>query len=156
MKFRLELPIHKPRTEVWKFFSNPENAKLWQLSLTKVESIRGVPGQPSSESRWTYLENEREFSLDETVLAGEEPSQFESQFENQFARNTVKNTFMEQGDNETLWILETNYKFKTLLMKIAGPILKKNYVARSRREMERFKEVIESERFKDNLGLIQK
>jgi uncharacterized protein YndB with AHSA1/START domain len=145
MKFRLELPIQKPRTEVWKFFSNPENTKLWQPSLTKIELIRGVPGQPGAESKWTYLENEREFSLIESVLDCEEPSRFESQFENKFAGSTVNNIFVEQGNDATLWIVETTYKFRTLLMRIMGPVLKKNYVTRSRREMERFKEVIEKE-----------
>jgi hypothetical protein len=145
MKFKLELPLHKPRIEVWKFFSKPENTKLWQPSLTKIELIRGVPGQPGAESKWTYLENEREFSLIETVLDCEEPSRFESQFENQFASSTVNNIFVEQGNDATVWIVETTYKFRTLLMKFMGPILKKNYVTRSRREMERFKEIIEKE-----------
>jgi hypothetical protein len=42
-------------------------------------------------------------------------------------------------------VVETKYKFKTLLMKVVGPLLKKNYVARSQRDMERFKEMVERE-----------
>jgi hypothetical protein len=40
--------------------------------------------------------------------------------------------------------METEYAFKTLLMKIVGPLMKKNFVARTQRDMERFKEVAES------------
>ena len=145
MKFKLELPISKPRSEVWKFFVNPENNKVWQSSLQNVEVLSGIAGTPGATLKWTYEERDREFSLIEKVLHSEEPTQFESRFENEFATNIVNNTFLEQDKNETLWSLETTYQFKTLLMKIAGPLLKKNYVTRSQRDMERFKEAVEKD-----------
>lgn len=145
MKYKLELPIHKPRIEVWKFFSNPENTHLWQPSLTKIETIHGVPSEPGSQFKWNFLEGEREFSLIETVLHCEEPARFESLFENEFASNTVTNIFVEEDRDNTRWIMETSYIFKTMLMKIAGPLLKRNYVARSQRDMQRFAETLEAE-----------
>lgn len=145
MKFKTELLINKPRLEVWKFFSNRENIKLWQPTLTRIEPIGGIQGQPGAESNWIYEENGREFSLTEKVLHCEEPSRYESLFENAFASNTVNHLFVEQSSNGTLWITETEYGFKTVLMKLLGPFFKKNYAIRSQREMERFKEVIEGE-----------
>jgi hypothetical protein len=47
------------------------------------------------------------------------------------------------SENETLWKMEVEYKFKTLLMKIVGPFAKKNFVKRSEADMERFKEFVE-------------
>ena len=35
MKFALELPLHRSRTEVWRAFDNPENTKIWQTTLVK-------------------------------------------------------------------------------------------------------------------------
>jgi uncharacterized protein YndB with AHSA1/START domain len=145
MKFKTELLINKPRLEVWKFFCDREKTNLWQPTLTKIEPVSGIQGQPGSESKWTYEENGREFSLTEKVLRFEEPSRYESLFENAFASNTVDNIFSEKGSNETVWTAETEYKFKTFLMKILGPFFKKNYVIRSQREMERFKEMVEKE-----------
>lgn len=145
MKFKTELLINKPRLEVWKFFSNRENIKLWQPTLTRIEPIGGIQGQPGAESNWIYEENGREFSLTEKVLHCEEPSRYESLFENAFASNTVNHLFVEQSSNGTLWITETEYGFKTVLMKLLGPFFKKNYAIRSQREMKRFKEVIEGE-----------
>lgn len=144
MKFKLELPINKPRSEVWKFFTDTEKAKLWQTSLQRVELLNGITGKSGTERKWMYDERGREFSLLEKVLSCEEPAHFESLFENEFATNKVINEFREQAEHETLWIVETNYQFKTLLMKIMGPVLKKNYVARSQIEMERFKEAVET------------
>ncbi len=145
MKFKTELLINKPRLEVWKFFLDREKTNLWQPTLAKIELVSGIAGQPNAESKWTYEENKRAFSLTEKILHCEELSRFESLFENAFASNTVNNLFVEQSKEKTLWITETEYKFKTPLMKVLGPLFKRNYVARSRKEMERFKEVMEKE-----------
>lgn len=147
MKFKVELPIHKPRMEVWKAFDDPENMKTWQPSLVKAEHLSGISGQPGSVSKLTYKQNEREFSLIERVTAREEPDRLDGNYENEFADNTISNRFIEQGAAQTLWIVETEYRFKTLLMKILGPALRKNFVKRTQKDMERFKEMVENNDF---------
>jgi uncharacterized protein YndB with AHSA1/START domain len=144
MKFNLEHTINKPRTEVWKAFDNTENMMKWQPTLKKFELVRGTPGQPGAVFKLTYEENERVFSLIEKITRRDEPSQFDSVYENEFADNVIRNTFIEQDDNSTLWVLETEFKFKTLPMKIVGPLMKKNFVKRTQRDMQRFKELAES------------
>ena len=143
MKFKLETSINKSRAAVWKAFDNIENMKKWQPSLISFESINGTPGQPGAVSKLTYEEGGREFSLIEKITYREEPHRFDGVYENNFADNIIRNQFIEQGRDQTLWVTETEFKFKTLLMKIAGPLMKKNFVARTKRDMERFKEVAE-------------
>jgi uncharacterized protein YndB with AHSA1/START domain len=145
MKFKLELPIHKSRAEVWKAFDDPEKMKTWQPSLVRFEPVSGTPGQPGAVSKLTYRENDREFSLIETITDRREPELFNGVYDNPFAENSIHNEFIDQGDGQTLWVIETDYKFKTLIMKILGPLLKKNYIARTQRDMERFKEMAESQ-----------
>jgi uncharacterized protein YndB with AHSA1/START domain len=145
MKFTLQLPINQSRAEVWKAFDNPENMRNWQPSLISFETISGTQGQPGAVSRLTYKEKEREFSLLERVTHREEPHRLDGVYENNFADNMVRNTFIEQGTNQTLWVVETEFKFKTLLMRILGPIMKKNLALRTQREMERFKELLENQ-----------
>jgi uncharacterized protein YndB with AHSA1/START domain len=145
LRFKIELAINKSRSEVWKAFDNPENMKKWQKTLVSFEPVSGIPGQPGAVAKWLYKSKDREYSLTEKVLSRDEPNRFESVFENEFASNTVNNVFVEQGKDQTLWKAETKYKFKTLVMKILGPLLKKNYVTRSQRDMERFKDMVESE-----------
>jgi len=48
------------------------------------------------------------------------------------------------GQNQTVWAMETEFKFKTLIMKLMGPLMKKNFVARTQKDMERFKEMVEN------------
>jgi len=143
MKFKLELPIHKSRAEVWKAFDDPEKMKVWQPSLIRFESLSGTPGQPGAVSKLTYQENGREFSLMERITDRREPELFHGVYDNPFAENSIQNEFIDQGDGQTLWVMETKYTFKTLIMKILGPLLKKNYIARTQRDMERFKEMVE-------------
>ena len=145
MKFKLELPINKSRAEVWKAFDDPEKMKVWQPTLIRFESVSGTLGQPGAVSKLTYKENDREFSLIEKITHRREPELFHGVYDNQFAENSIRNEFIEQGDKQTIWVLETKYKFKTLIMKILGTLLKKNYVTRTQKDMERFKEMVESQ-----------
>lgn len=145
MKFRLELPINKPRADVWKAFDNPQNMKKWQRSLISFETIHGTKGQPGAISKLTFEEHGRQFELIERVTHRDEPNRLDGVYENNFADNIVRNTFIEKGTEQTLWITETEYKFKTLVMRILGPLMKKNYVARTQKDMERFKEMVESQ-----------
>ena len=145
MKYALELPIHRPLEEVWKAFDDRQNMSKWQPTLVEVETIRGIQGQPGAVSRLTFEENGRKFSLMETITRRDEPNRLDTRYENEFAANTVSNRFSEQGPAQTLWIAETEYKFKTILMRVLGPLVKKNFVARTQREMERFKAMAESQ-----------
>jgi hypothetical protein len=143
MKFNLELAINRSRAEVWRAFDNVEDMKRWQPSLIKFETLSGTPGQPGAVSKLTYSEGGREFSLIEKITHREEPARFEGVYENDFADNVIRNTFIATGENETLWKLETEFKFKTFIMKIAGPLMKKNFVRRTERDMQRFKKLAE-------------
>jgi len=144
MKFKLETIINKPRVDVWKAFDNIENLQKWQPTLISHEIISGTPGQPGVLTKLTYDEGGREFSLVEKIIHRAEPKELDSVFESIYADNVVQNKFIEQGKDQTLWVVETEYTFKTLLMKVMGNVLKKNYVKRTQREMERFKELAES------------
>jgi uncharacterized protein YndB with AHSA1/START domain len=144
MRFTLELLINKPRADVWKAFDNPENMKKWQPSLVSFDTISGIQGQPGALSKLTYKEREREFSLMERVTFRQEPHRLDGVYENNFAENSVRNTFVEQGKEQTLWIVETEFRFKTLYMRILGTLMKKNFVLRTQRDMERFKAMAEN------------
>lgn len=139
MKYRLEILIDRPQGDVWKLFSDYNKIPLWQSSIVKVEPVSGTPGQVGAVSKWIYKSQEHEFFLTEKVIAREEPNHFEGVFENEFAKNTVNNRFTERG-NQTLWVVETRYQFKTPIMILLGPFVKNRYVIRSQRDMERFKE----------------
>lgn len=144
MKYELELTINKPHAEVWRVFDDSENLDRWQPSLTKIERLEGMAGQPGSVARLTFKNGEREYSLVEKIIQREEPHRLDQLYENEFADNTIKNTFLENGNNETHWKVEVEFNFKTLLMRILGPFMKKRFAANTQRDMDRFKTLVES------------
>ncbi len=143
MKFKLELTINKPRSEVWQVFTAPENMSKWRPTLTKTELLSGTQGQPGAVSKLTFEEGGREFSLIEKVTVRDEPNQFDLLYENEFTDNPMHNTFNEQNGNVSLWVVEAVFKFKTIMMKLLGPFLKKNFIRRTQKDMDRFKEFVE-------------
>ncbi len=144
MKYRMEVSINRPRSEVWQAFTDPERLKLWQSSLTGIELMSGTRLIPGAVSKLTFTENKREFVLTETILQCQEPERLDQMYENQFSINTIINSFLEQEHDQTLWVTDTEYRFKTLLMKIMGPVYKKNFIARTHRDMESFKKLLEN------------
>jgi hypothetical protein len=144
LKFKLELLINRPLAEVWKAFDNIENMKKWQPTLVRFEPVSGIPGQPGAVSKLTYEEGGREFTLIEKITHRDEPNSFDGVYENNFADNIIRNKFIELGQHQTVWAMETEFRFKTLIMKLMGPLMKKNFVARTQKDMERFKEMAES------------
>ena len=144
MKFKLELPINKPRADVWKSFDNAENIKKWQPTLVSFEPVSGMPGQPGAVSKLTYKEGNRNLILTEKITRRDEPNGFDGVYESEFADNAIRNTFIEQGKDQTLWMMETEFIFKSFLMKIMGPLMKKSFVTRTEADMQRFKEMTES------------
>ena len=145
MKFKLELPINKPRVDVWKGFDNAENIKKWQPTLVSFEPVSGTPGQPGAVSKLTYKEGNRDLILVEKITRRDEPKGFDGVYESEFADNAIRNTFIEQGKDQTLWVMETEFVFKTFLMKIMEPLMKKNFVKRTEEDMQRFKAMTESQ-----------
>ena len=143
MKYSLELTIDKPRAEVWRVFDDPNYMEKWQPSLVKIERLAGTAGQPGSAAKLSYKTGEREFSLIEKVTHRQEPERLDGIYENEFADNSIKNTFLEKGLNETLWKVEVEFKFKTILMRLISPFVKKRFVANTQRDMERFKALVE-------------
>jgi len=144
MKFKLDLTIKKSRSEVWQTYTSSENLSKWQPSLTKIELLSGIQGQPGAVSKLTFEEDGREFSLIEKVIIRDELNQYDVVYKNEFTDNPMRNTFKEQSGNETQWVVEAEFKFKTFVMKLLGPLLKKNLVRRTHKDMERFKELLEN------------
>lgn len=143
MKYTLELTLNKPRAEVWQVFIDPDKLNQWQPALVQTEQLEGTAGQPGSVTKLTYNNGEREFSLTEKITHRADPEQLDQLYQNQFADNTLKNIFIESGKDTTLWKVEVEFKFKTPMMRLVGPFVKKRFAANTQRDMKRFKALVE-------------
>ena len=82
--------------------------------------------------------------LIEKITFRDEPKQFDGVYENEFADNAIKSMFIEQGKDQTLWVMQTEFIFRTFLMNIVGPRMRKRFVTRTQEGMNRFKQMTES------------
>lgn len=138
MKIKLEKTINKSRREVWETFDSPENLKKWQPTLQSFEHISGEPGQPGAVSKLTYDEDGQEVVLMETVTLRQEPEAFDGIFEGEGVTNHIKNKFIETEDGETTWVMETEFSFKSLPMRLLSPFMKGMMVKRTEQNMQDF------------------
>ena len=68
MLTRTTIIIRKPIKEVWTFFKNPDNLKLWLSGFQKYEQVSGEPGTVGSKARHYFIEKGKELVLDEEII----------------------------------------------------------------------------------------
>ena len=51
----------------------------------------------------------REMVLIEKITFRDEPKQFDGVFENELADNAIKSMFIEQGKDQTLWVMQMEF-----------------------------------------------
>ena len=86
----------------------------------------------------------RQVDLIETITKSNFPEEFDGKYEWKGGWNTLKNKFIELGDNETVWITETEMHL-TGFMKIIGFLMPGSFKKNSYKFMENFKEFAESQ-----------
>jgi hypothetical protein len=144
MKFTVEMLINKSRKDVWKAFDNVDNMKKWQPGLVSFEGQSGTPGQVGAVSKLTYEEDGRTIELIETITHRNEPSEFDGTYGGRGVENIIRNRFHEAGPGQTRWVMECEFKFNGL-MALMMPLMKAQFVKRTQTDMERFKQVAESQ-----------
>jgi hypothetical protein len=144
MKFTYEIVINRSRNDVWKLFDNPDNMKKWQPTLKKFEPQSGVPGQVGAVSKLTYEERGREIVLMETITSRNEPNEFSGTYSNPMALNSIKNYFIALEANRTKWVMDCEFKFHGF-WKLLGPLMKGAIKKRTAQDINRFKQMAESE-----------
>ena len=143
MKFQVEMTIEKTPREVWDTFDSTANTLKWQPGLKSFEHVSGERGQPGAVSKLTYEENGRKIVLMETITHRKEPEIFDGTFEGAGVVNHIKNKFIATEYGKTKWVMETEFLFKSLPMRLLGPLMKGSFVKRTEQDMKRFKELAE-------------
>jgi hypothetical protein len=144
MKYKIELDIALPRKRVVELFDNPENLKKWQKGLISFETVSGTAGEEGAKSLLKYKMGKREVEMTETIVKRNIPDEFSGIYEAKNVWNEVKNYFKEEGTDNTLWELETEFRFKGF-MKVMATIMPGAFKKQSLKSMNDFKEFAEKE-----------
>ncbi|MGH9846983.1 MAG: SRPBCC family protein [Blastocatellia bacterium] len=145
MRFSHEVVINRSREEVWRVFDNPENMPKWQPALKSFEHQRGERGQPGAVSFLVYEENGRTIELTETITRRTYPDEFSGSYTGSHATNNITNRFIPLGDAATKWEMDSEFVFHSIFLKLFSPLMKGMFVKRVAKDMDRFKQLAESE-----------
>lgn len=136
--------INKPIKEVWSFFENPDNLKLWLSGFQKVEHVSGVPGTPGAKAKHYFLERGKELVLDEEIIEVIEGKKLVGTLGSSMMLNTVTNHFNDLGNDQTEYSISSDTQFKSFLWKQIGPLMKGEFRKRQEKDMQTLKHVLEN------------
>lgn len=76
MELNCEVVIDKPIQEVWDYANNPDNLDKWLNDFVRYEHLTGDINAPKvgDTSKHTYDQNGKEFTMQEEIIAYDEPS----------------------------------------------------------------------------------
>lgn len=142
MKYTTEISINAPRNEVVEKFSNPDNMKHWQRGFIFMKPLTGTSGKEGSQNLLKYKMGKREVEMKETILKNELPAAFSATYEAKGVYNIQNNRFIENGEDQTKWISENEFRFSGF-MKIFGWLMPGAFKKQSYKYMEDFKAFVE-------------
>lgn len=136
--------INKPVKEVWDFFQDPGNLKLWLSGFQKVEPVSGTPGTVGSKAKHYFLERGKELVLDEEITEVVPGKKFAGTLGSSMMINNVTSHFTDLGNDQTEYSLTSDTQFKGFLWKQLGPLMKGEFKKRQERDLQTLKQVIEN------------
>lgn len=147
MKYTCEITIDKPRDHVSTLFQSPDHIKDWQPSLIRMTPINGEPGANGSQSSLVYEERGGEVELIETIIDNRLPETFTARYEShaQGVDNIVVNHFTKLSPNSTRWVMECEFTFGSLVMRVIGNVMRGVFRKQTEKDMARFKAFAEKQ-----------
>jgi carbon monoxide dehydrogenase subunit G len=136
--------INKPIKEVWQFFENPDNLKLWLSGFQKVEQVSGIPGTAGAKAKHYFLERGKELVLEEEITEVIPEKKFAGTLGSSMMVNTVTNYFNDLGNGQTEITLSSDTQFKGFLWKQIGPLMKGEFKKRQEKDLQTLKQVLEN------------
>lgn len=144
MRYQLELEIGAPRGRVVDLFLDPNNLQQWQPDLIRLEQISsGEPREVGAKSKQIQRMGKREMEIIETITVNSPPEEFAAVYEAEGVSNSISNRFTETAEGTTRWVLDSHFKFSSLMMKLMALLLPGMFRRQTLTFMQRFKEFAE-------------
>ena len=136
--------INKPLQEVWEFFQNPDNLKLWLKGFRRFEHVSGERGTAGSKARHYFFEMGKELVMDEEITEVIPYKKFAGTLSSSMMSTSVVNYFQDLGNNQTEYSVSSETEFKTFFWRQIGPLMKGEFKKRQEADLQRMKQVLEA------------
>lgn len=143
MRYTTKITIDLPREQVIEKLDNLDNIKHWQRGLVSATPISGEPGEEGAKMKLEYKMGKREIEMVETVIKRNFPDELHLTYTAPGVYNLQKNYLRAVDENTTEWIVETEFKFSTVMMKVMGFLMPGAFKKQSRQYAEDFKKFAE-------------
>jgi uncharacterized protein YndB with AHSA1/START domain len=137
--------INKPIREVWDFFKNPDNLKLWLGRFQRFEQVSGTPGTVGAKAKHYFIEKGKELVLEEEIMEVIPEKKLMGTLGSPMMVNTVTNYFNDLPNNKTEYSLSSDTQFKGFFWKQIGPLMKGEFKRRQENDLQKLKQVLENE-----------
>jgi uncharacterized protein YndB with AHSA1/START domain len=137
--------INRPIKEVWEFFKDPNNLKLWLGGFQRYEQVSGTPGTVGAKAKHYFIERGKELVLDEEIIEVIPEKKFLGILGSPMMVNTVTNYFNDFGNDQTEYSLSSDTQFKGFFWKQVGPLMKGEFKKRQENDLQKLKRVLESQ-----------
>ncbi len=139
MKYTEEIHINRPVDDVVSLFDSQESLVEWMEGLESFNHIDGMPGEVGARSKLVFKLGKREIEMIETITVRNLPDEFSGTYEADEVLNTLTNRFFKDGEDRTRMVLECEFEFRNLLMKIMGFIMPWAFRKQTRKNLAAFK-----------------
>ncbi len=144
MQYQFELEINAPRERVVELFLDPDNLQKWQPDLVSLKQIPpGAPREVGAKSKQVHRMGKREMEMIETITIHRPPEEFAATYEAEGVRNLISNRLTETAEGTTRWVLDSHFKFPSLMMKLMALCFPGMFKKQTLTFMQRFKEFVE-------------
>lgn len=144
MKFNGSVIIDKPRSEVVKFFIDPNYLVEYQDGFINKELISGESGNDDAVSKMYYKHGNREMELTETIISNLLPESFESHYHHKHMDNFMRCKFIVLNANQTRYEYEFEYtRIDWFMPKLIAILFPSMYRKPGEKWMRQFKEFVE-------------
>lgn len=148
MRYTVSTEIALPRESVVQLLADPVHLPRWLRGLVLHEPIDGLHGEVGTRSRVVLRTGGQEMEAVETITR-REPSDLHGipadrvvHFDREIVADgmwsAARERFTEAGPGTTLWTSENEYRFSSLSMRLAAPLLRGVFRRQSRLHMQDF------------------
>ena len=136
--------INRAVKEVWEFFKDPDNLKLWLSGFQKFEHVSGIPGTVGAKAKHHFLERGRKLILDGELTEVVPEKKIIGILDSSMMVNEVTNSFTDLGNDQTEVLLSSDTQFKGFFWKQAGLLMKGEFRKRQEKDLQTLKQVLEN------------
>ena len=145
MKYTVETEIDAPIETVAELVGDPGNRKEWMEGLESDEHVSGTPGMPGAKSRLVFETGHTTVTMDGTVISRDLPDGFSQTMEAPHVSIAITTRLVALSPQKTRHVSEQEYEFHGLKNKIIGTVMRRTFEKQTRRHVENFKQLAETE-----------